>query len=201
MTQLIILISIVLGGIAIDQITKAIVVSQMEIGESVAVIPEFLHITSWRNTGIAFGWLGDSDAGRVVYMIVSTLAIIAIGVYLFGFCKERMLLKVGLSMIVSGGIGNMIDRIFRPDGVVDMIDFCGIWDYIFNVADSLVCVGAGIVILALILDIIKSSKKKKDEGENKEAENTSNESPKQEEIAPQAIEDSPTSEEKTDASN
>jgi lipoprotein signal peptidase len=54
-------------------------------------------------------------------MVISTLAIIGIGVYLFRFCKERMLLKVGLAMIVSGGLGNMVDRIFYGY-VIDMID-------------------------------------------------------------------------------
>ena len=89
-----------------------------------------------------------------------------------------MLLKVGLALIVSGGIGNMIDRIFRYDPiydcgvVVDMIDFKGIWQFIFNVADALVCVGAGIVILALILDVIKEQREKKEKSQKNSEKST-----------------------------
>ena len=75
-----------------------------------------------------------------------------------------------MAMIVSGGIGNMIDRFgigfyVNPatglGEVVDFIDFCGIWNAIFNGADSFVCVGAGLLILALVLDIIKEYKEEK----------------------------------------
>ena len=155
--NLIILISIVVGGIIIDQITKAIVVANMSVGDTIPLINGFLHLTYIENDGMAFG-LFDSPAGRIIFMTVSTIAIIGIGVYLFGFCKESMLLKVGLALIVSGGIGNMIDRLFRYF-VIDMIDFRGIWQYVFNGADAFVCVGAGIVILALLLDVFKGKKK------------------------------------------
>ena len=69
-----------------------------------------------------------------------------------------------MSMIIAGGIGNMIDRLgfgfyVNPNTglgeVVDFIDFCGIWDAIFNGADSFVCVGAGLLILALVIDLKK----------------------------------------------
>lgn len=163
MIEIIILASILGGGILVDQITKILVVNLMDVGQTVPIIEDFFHITSHRNLGAAFGILSDH---RWVFMVISTLAIIGIGVYLFGFCKERMLFKVGLSLIISGGIGNMIDRIFRDDGVVDMIDFRGIWGYIFNVADALVCVGAGVVMLSVILDLIKEYKKKKAKNEN-----------------------------------
>ncbi len=155
--SLIALISIVVGGIIIDQVTKAIVVANMTVGDSIPLIKGFLHLTYVENDGMAFG-LFDSPVGRAIFMTVSTLAIIGIGVYLFGFCKESMLLKVGLALIVSGGIGNMIDRIFRYF-VIDMIDFCGIWQFVFNGADAFVCVGAGVVVLALLLDIFKGKKK------------------------------------------
>ncbi|MBQ8839887.1 MAG: signal peptidase II [Clostridia bacterium] len=154
--ELIILISVVVGGIILDQVTKAIVVANMTVGQSIPLIPGFLHLTYIENDGMAFG-LFDTLPGRIIFMSVSTLAIIGIGVYLFGFCKEGLLLKIGLALIVSGGIGNMIDRIFRYN-VVDMIDFRGIWVYVFNGADAFVCVGAGIIVLALIIELIKNKK-------------------------------------------
>ncbi len=175
MVAYIILAAIVVGGILIDQLTKAIVVANMTINESIPIIKDFFHITYITNDGMAFGLADDS---RWVFMVFSTIAILGIGVYLFGFCKERMLLKVGLALIVSGGIGNMIDRIFRYDPiydcgvVVDMIDFKGIWQFIFNVADALVCVGAGIVILALILDVIKEQREKKEKSQKNSEKST-----------------------------
>ena len=164
--KLIILISIIVGGIALDQLTKILVYKLMDLYDSIEIIPGMLNITYIQNRGAAFGMLSDH---RWVFMIISTFAIVGMGVYLFGFCKERMLLRVGLAMIISGGIGNMIDRTVYGY-VVDMIDFCllDFWMWIFNVADAFVCVGAGIVILALILDMIKEAKENKNKNENKQ---------------------------------
>ena len=142
---IIILISIIVGGIALDQLTKILVLNFMELGQSIKLIPNVLNLTYIQNRGAAF-------------------AIIGIGVYLFGFCQERLMVKVGLATIISGGIGNMIDRT-AYGFVVDMIDFClfDFWIWIFNVADACVCVGAGIVILGIVLDLIKEAKKKQND--------------------------------------
>lgn len=164
MKKILILIGIILGGIGIDQLTKILVSSNMEVYESIPVIPKVFDITYIHNKGAAFGMLSNH---RWVFMVVSTIAIVAMSIYLFRFCKEGMFFKVGLALVISGGIGNMIDRIFLGY-VVDMIEATFIetlfgWSFaIFNVADSFVCVGAGIVIFCLIRDIIKESKKEKE---------------------------------------
>lgn len=164
MKTILILIGVILGGIGIDQLTKIIVSCNMELYESISVIPKTFNITYIQNRGAAFGMLSNH---RWVFMVVSILAIICMCVYLFRFSKEGMFFKVGLALIISGGIGNMIDRIFLGY-VVDMIEATFIetlfgWSFaIFNVADSFVCVGAGIVIFCLIRDIIKDSKKEKE---------------------------------------
>lgn len=157
MVSLIILISIIAGSILIDQVVKIIVSSTMSVGQTVPVIEDIFHFTYIRNEGAAFGMLADH---RWVFMIISTVAIAALLVYLFKFCKERMLTKIGIALIIGGGIGNMIDRIFLGY-VVDMIDCRFIDFYVFNIADSCVCVGAGIVILGFILDFVKEMKEKK----------------------------------------
>ena len=162
---LIILISVIVGGIGLDLLSKLLVAGLMTLGQSVTLIPGVLKLTYIHNYGAAFGMLSEH---RWVFMVISTVAIIGIGIYLFGFCRERMLLKVGLAMIVSGGLGNMVDRIFYGY-VIDMINFyfLSFWKWIFNVADAFVCVGAGLVVLALLLDVIKEAKGKKKDG-NKE---------------------------------
>lgn len=161
MKRIIVLISVILGSIGIDQLTKLLVLKFMELYESIPLIENVLHITYIQNRGAAFGMLAEN---RWIFMVLSSVAIVGIGVYLFRFCRERMLLQMGLALILGGGVGNMIDRI-AYGYVVDMIDFCpfDFWVWIFNVADACVCVGAGIVLLSLALDIIGEIKQKKND--------------------------------------
>lgn len=158
MTTLIILISTIIASIGIDQIIKGIVRANMSVGETVPVIEDVFHITYIRNEGAAFGMLADH---RWVFMSLSTVAIIAIGVYLFKFCKETLFTKIGFALIIGGGIGNMIDRISLKY-VVDMIDCRFIDFYVFNFADSCVCVGAAMVCIGFILSIYRDYKSKKE---------------------------------------
>jgi signal peptidase II len=123
----------------------------MNLGESIPLIKGVLNLTYITNDGAAFGSFSEH---RWVFMIISSVAIVAMCIYLFKFCKERMLTRIGIALVIGGGIGNMIDRIFLGY-VVDMIDCRFIDFYIFNVADSCVCVGAGIVFLGVLLDTIK----------------------------------------------
>lgn len=156
MVTLIILISTICASVMIDQITKAIVTSNMEVGETIPVIEDVFHFTYVRNEGAAFGMLAEH---RWVFMTLSVIAIAAIGIYLFKFCKETLFTKIGLALVVGGGIGNMIDRLTLKY-VVDMIDCRFIDFYVFNFADSCVCVGAGMVILGFLLSTIKEYKEK-----------------------------------------
>lgn len=167
MATLIILLSIIGGSILVDQIVKIIISSTMDVGETIPVIKDIFHFTYIRNEGAAFGMLSEH---RWVFMIISSVAIVAMCVYLFKFCKERMLTRIGIALVIGGGIGNMIDRIFLGY-VVDMIDCRFIDFYVFNVADSCVCVGAGIVFLGVLLDTIKEIKENK---AKKLAENNEN---------------------------
>ena len=162
--KLVLLLPVIFGVIALDQLTKVLVLKLMTLGQSISVIPGVINLTYIQNGGAAFGMLSNH---RWVFMVISIVAIGGIGAYLFGFCKERISLQLGLAMIVGGGVGNMIDRI-AYGYVVDMIDFClfSFWKWIFNVADAFVCIGAGFVVLALILDIISESRKKKEKNEN-----------------------------------
>ena len=159
MTVLIILISVIAGSVIADQISKLIVVNSMAVGETVPVIEDVFHFTYIQNRGAAFGMLANN---RWVFMIISTVAIVAMCVYLFRFCEETMFTKIGLALLIGGGIGNMIDRV-ALGYVIDMIDCRFIDFYVFNVADSCVCVGAFMVGLGYLLSTIKESKAKKAE--------------------------------------
>ena len=136
MATLIILLSVIGASILVDQIVKIIISSTMSVGETIPVIKDIFHFTYIRNEGAAFGMLSEH---RWVFMIISSVAIVAMCIYLFKFCKERMLTRIGIALVIGGGIGNMIDRIFLGY-VVDMIDCRFIDFYVFNVADSFVFV-------------------------------------------------------------
>lgn len=146
---------IIIYGIVIDQITKWLSAKYLTKVSTVPIIKDVLHLTYVENTGAAFGMLKDH---RWVFIIVSSVTIVAFLLYLYLGHAENRLYAISLSMIVSGGIGNMIDRIVLGY-VIDFIDFRLINFAVFNGADSFVCVGAGLLILALILDLKNEIKK------------------------------------------
>lgn len=145
--------------VALDQLSKWLVVAYLKPVGSVTLIPNFLRLTYLENRGAAFGSLSDH---RWVFMIFSTVAIVGVTVYLLRFAENDRLLRWTLALIIGGGAGNMIDRV-ALGYVVDFIDFCGIWSYIFNVADSCVCVGAGLLVLYCILSMRKEMRASKEQ--------------------------------------
>ena len=161
-------IIVIVALVLIDQVTKLFVVRLMSPGESVDLIEGIFRFTYVQNEGAAFGMLSEH---RWVFMVISVVAIVAMLVYLWKFRPDSKLACMSISMIISGGIGNMIDRIFRSgvdaNGkefyyVVDFLDFCAfpqLWKWVFNFADSCVCVGGGLLVLWLIISIIKDEKK------------------------------------------
>ena len=164
----IILISVMVLIIIIDQASKLIVSNFMELGQGIEIIEGFFRLKFITNPGMSFS-LFDGEGQRWVFMVISPIALIAIAVYLFVFSKDKLPMKLGLSFIFAGGFSNMIDRIFYGEKlfhgeVIDMFDFYGIWNAIFNVADSFVCIGAALTICTLLYDIILEGKKKKAEG-------------------------------------
>ncbi len=167
-------IIIILAAIAVDQATKALAVRYLEYGEPVVIIKNVLQLNYDENPGMAFGLLGEKPYERWIFMIVSTLGIIALIVYLFFFKPKEKMACVGFSLVIGGGIGNMIDRLFRMGTledttgryvVVDFIDFCAlpreIWRYVFNIADSCVCVGAGILMCWCLYSLFNDMKAEK----------------------------------------
>ena len=154
----------------LDQISKRLIVSNMEEHDSVTLIKGVLNITYITNKGSAFGMLANN---RWVFMVLSVLGIGAMIAYAVRSAnKSRVLTMVSLGMVIGGGIGNMIDRIFNGsvlgDGtVIDFIDVClipDLWMWIFNVADAFVCVGCALLVICIILDEVKSAKEKKAPG-------------------------------------
>lgn len=171
----------------IDIITKNVVVQNAKaISEAggqhggLDIIPGFLGINYVINNRIIFGLniFKNDVATRIVFIVVALLVTIGILIYLIKkWDKTNRFYKACLFMIISGALGNAIDRIFYSvnylnyidsstgeyiTGVVDWIDFYGIWGFNFNIADSAVVVAAiMLIIYIIVVDIIDYQKKKK----------------------------------------
>ena len=115
---MILLIAIIVGAVALDQLTKWLAVIYLENEASFPLWKDVLHFTYARNEGAAFGMLSDQ---RWIFMIFSTVAIVGLLIYLFAFRPKSRYVQITLAMIVGGGIGNMIDRI-ALGYVIDFID-------------------------------------------------------------------------------
>lgn len=143
----------------IDQTTKAWAIRRLRFGDDWAVIPGFLNFAYAQNPGVAFSFLDDhGDAGR---WGLSAVAIVAATLVLYYFWRvpgthDRLL--GALALLLAGILGNVTDRL-RLGFVVDFIDVqFGSWHYpTFNVADTAICIGAGL----LILDMFFSRKDEK----------------------------------------
>ncbi|ASN05836.1 signal peptidase II [Virgibacillus necropolis] len=143
--------------VVIDQITKWIVVKNMELYEQITIVENFFYFTSHRNKGAAWGIL---QGQMVFFYIVTTIVVIGVIYYMQKYARNDKLLAISLSFVLGGAIGNFIDRIFRGE-VVDFMDFI-IFGYdfpIFNVADSALVVGVILVLIATFLDEKKKGNK------------------------------------------
>ncbi len=167
--MLIVYFLIIAGTVFVDQITKYAILTNMAEGQSIPIIKNVLHITYVTNDGAAMGMMDNS---RWVFMTVSVIAIIGITVWIcLSYKKMTKLSGIAFSLIIGGGIGNMIDRTFNGEVfgegvVVDFIDFCAfpdLWKWIFNIADSCVCIGVALVVVDIIIEEVARYKRSKAE--------------------------------------
>lgn len=131
---------IIISVVLLDQISKELVIAHLKDRSAVSVIKGILSFDYTTNTGMAWGMLKEH---RWVFMSISTVAILGFTVVYFAVKEQHILFRISAGFVIGGGIGNMIDRIFRPEGgVVDFIrtDFMDFPS--FNVADSFITVGA-----------------------------------------------------------
>jgi signal peptidase II len=136
--------------VVLDQITKAIVRAMLPLHTSVTIIPGLMDFTHVLNTGAAFGILNTSDFAfkTVLISLIAVAALAGVAVYAAGLPRDQIMARTGLALIIGGAGGNLIDRV-STGAVVDFVDVY--WRtyhfWAFNVADSAITVGAGIMIL------------------------------------------------------
>ncbi len=130
-----------------DQYSKRLIVSSFLPGESRFVIPHFLKWTYERNVHGAFGLFGNNA------VLLIAMAIVVLVLFWFSFreaAAHSTIVRVAFGMIVGGAIGNIVDRL-HYGYVVDFIDFYRIWPNIFNVGDSCITVGVGLLLLSSLV--------------------------------------------------
>ena len=141
--------------IVLDQITKALVRQNLALGEAWAPIPaigDFFRFLYWQNRGAAFGTL--QNAGPILTVVRIAIAIFIVFFYQKAETKDR-LMRVSLSLMLGGAIGNLIDQFML--GFVT--DFIAVGKFpIFNVADSCVTIGVGLMLLDMIIKEKNGSK-------------------------------------------
>ena len=136
--------------VILDQLSKFIVHSTMNLYDSFQVIPYLLNFTYIRNEGIAFGIY--FEGAETIFIILPIL----ITIYLFYLLKSEefqdKFSQIALFLIIAGAVGNIVDRIFRGY-VVDFIDFHlnGMHWYVFNIADSSVTIGLIFLLYSSII--------------------------------------------------
>ena len=144
--------------VVLDQASKSLCMKFLAPVVTFPIIKDVLHLTYVENRGAAFGMLADK---RWIFMVISTLGIIALFVWMAVSKPKSAWTKIGLSFVIGGGIGNMIDRV-ALGYVVDMIDCRFINFYVFNVADSFVCIGCAMVIIGLLIEVAEEARAKKE---------------------------------------
>ncbi len=142
--------ALALAVVVLDQATKAWVLATFELHETLPVIPGWFHLTYIRNPGAAFGlFSGHAEAfRRPFFLVVTAVALAAILAILWRAPRGRPWLLTALGLVFGGAVGNLIDRV-RWGEVVDFLDV--FWKThhwpAFNVADSAITVGMGVLIL------------------------------------------------------
>ena len=152
--------------VVIDQITKNLAVKNLRDAPRENFIPYVFNLVYTENEGAAWGIFSDQ---RWIFISISFVAIIMLTAALFYYAKEHKLLCISVTLILAGGIGNMIDRL-RLGYVVDFIQFAFFTAFpIFNGADSYVTVG-GIMMICYIIfkkdNVFFKDKKKTEKNEN-----------------------------------
>lgn len=153
------MISIIVVGLVIDLVTKSLFDVILHGGEKdVELIPNLLTLTFIKNDGAAYGMLGGK---RWLLIVVTILFIVGFVLYYIFNFNNNKLFTWAMGLVLSGAIGNLIDRLFIGGSVRDFISV-EIFDFVCNIAD--IWITAGVICFAIyaIMDIVKDKKSGKE---------------------------------------
>ena len=143
---------IMIALVALDQATKHIIARTVDLYESVTVIPGFFNITRIHNKGAIFGSFSQAN-NKLVFALLTAASLAALALVIYYFFKTPAgdkLMKVALTLIMAGALGNQFDRLIRGH-VIDFLDFYvgqAHWPF-FNAADSCITIGACLMLVIL----------------------------------------------------
>lgn len=147
--------AVLIVAIVADQFTKALVVDSLHLYESREIIPGFFNLVYVTNSGAAFSMLADMNSPwrHYFFLCIGSAALVGLTVVYWKLRNENRLYSWSLALIAGGAAGNLIDRV-RFGSVIDFLDFyMGKYHWpAFNVADSAICVGAGLFLIINIFD-------------------------------------------------
>ena len=146
----------ILAGIGLDRLVKLWTAANLTSASDVPMLPGLIHLTYLENRGAAFSMFHGQRWPLVVgTVLIMVLLVVALWKNFF----PGSLTKWGCYCVISGAVGNFIDRVVYGY-VVDMFNFQFITFPVFNVADVLICVGGGLWVLYLLLELINERKAK-----------------------------------------
>ena len=153
---------IILSTLVLDQVTKAWIVGSFQLYESKAIIPGFFNLVYVTNSGAAFSLLADVEAPwrHYFFLGVGGTALVALSVVYWKLRRIHNFYTLALALISGGAAGNLVDRI-RFGSVIDFLDlYVGRYHWpAFNVADSAICIGAGLFLILNVFEVRKSEVK------------------------------------------
>jgi signal peptidase II len=145
---------LVFAIVVLDQVVKYLVDGRLLESQSLEVIPGWLSLTRVHNTGVAYGVLNGIDfpGKTVILSLVAAAALVALALYAAALADEQRLTRLGLTLVIGGAAGNLIDRL-RQGYVLDFVDvYRNDWHFwAFNVADAAITTGVVLMILDILL--------------------------------------------------
>lgn len=142
------------GVFTADRWSKSIIETRFDAFDSKTVIPGFFNIVRSSNPGVAFGIFQDNPSPHrtLILVAVSIVAVLILAAMLWRIDRQDRYTANGLSLIFGGALGNVYDRT-HAGTVTDFLDFhAGTYHwYVFNLADSAICIGAGLLIMSMLL--------------------------------------------------
>lgn len=163
MLSIVLAIICALSVLGLDQYTKYFISTNFQLGQGTEFINGFIDIQYIHNTGGAWGILSGNTWLLLSFTLIVILVLI---IFLLKVGMKSKLLFWAISLVLSGGIGNMIDRAFRNGNVVDFLHFEFFPSFpVFNIADIAVVVGGGLLILYFLIDMINQEKREKSSDE------------------------------------
>ncbi|HTR02709.1 MAG TPA: signal peptidase II [Thermoanaerobaculia bacterium] len=146
-------LAVSLAILFLDQWSKGWITRTMEVHQSRTIVPDVFDLTYVRNTGAAFGLFAsvDSSLKAILLNSIAVVVFLVVSAYALRSSHKSVRLQVGLALILGGAVGNLMDRV-RFGYVVDFIDFAVSGHHwpAFNVADSAICIGVGLLFLDML---------------------------------------------------